>query len=205
MLTGLQGGYPSQPRPLAPCSPSELLPSCPPYWQMFSSPQQSRLASRHSSDFWEPNPRQRSHSLNPADLRAKVTFNISDSEDEGEGVLEKAKDEREGASEKAQTPEKSSPSGGPKPVVRQAQKAFTPDLLNPPACLSSLPYQRRKNLRHCSPVVLETPSGEKQNTVSSTGPPHQPKTPRPHTGPPTPEPTPWTGSPTSGTTSMHIR
>uniref|UniRef100_A0A3B4UHJ1 Ubiquitin associated protein 1 like n=1 Tax=Seriola dumerili TaxID=41447 RepID=A0A3B4UHJ1_SERDU len=81
-------GFTSQHRPQPATSSSGLLPSCPPYWMMFSSPQQSRLASRHSSDFWEPNPRQRSRSLNPAVLRTK--FTISESEDKGETAAWKA-------------------------------------------------------------------------------------------------------------------
>lgn len=81
VLTGLQGGYPT----LSPRSSCELTATCPPYWMMFSSPQESRLASRWSSDFWEPNPRPRSRSLNAAHYRAmngRVKFTISDSEDE---------------------------------------------------------------------------------------------------------------------------
>ncbi|XP_071373090.1 ubiquitin-associated protein 1-like [Centroberyx affinis] len=160
VLTGLQGGYNIQPWPPIPCSQSEVLPSCPPYWLMFSSPQQSRLASRHSSDFWEPNPRQRSHSLNPAVLR--TNFATSDSEDEREGSAEKLK---------SSLPEKAS-SGGDTPSAlcqrgpRKAQKAFIPNLLNPPACLSSLPHQRRKNLRQCSLSMLETSIQVSQMTTS---------------------------------------
>ncbi|KAL1271861.1 hypothetical protein QQF64_030877 [Cirrhinus molitorella] len=81
VLTGLQSGYPT----LSPRSSCELTATCPPYWMMFSSPQESRLASRWSSDFWEPNPRPRSRSLNAAHYRAmnaRVKFTISDSEEE---------------------------------------------------------------------------------------------------------------------------
>ncbi|XP_056318679.1 ubiquitin-associated protein 1-like [Danio aesculapii] len=81
VLTGLQGGYST----LTPRSSCELTATCPPYWMMFSSPQESRLASRWSSDFWEPNPRPRSRSLNAAHYRnmnTRVKFTISDSEDE---------------------------------------------------------------------------------------------------------------------------
>lgn len=127
---------------------------------MFSSPQQSRLASRHCSDFWEPNPRQRSHSLNPAVLRTK--FAISDSEDE-----------RESAAQKAKTClSVTACFGRERPAVsfqrgqRKEQRAFVPDLLNPPACLSSLPHQRRKNLRQCSLSVLETSKQHDPNTDS---------------------------------------
>lgn len=160
MLTGLQGGFTSQHRPQLSSSPSGLQPTCPPYWMMFSSPQQSRLASRHCSDFWEPNPRQRSHSLNPAVLRTK--FIISDSEDEGESATAKAKT---CLSVKACL-------GGERAVAscqsgqRKAQRAFVPDLLNPPACLSSLPHQRRKNLRQCSLSVLDTPKQDDPSTDS---------------------------------------
>ncbi|KAK2853426.1 hypothetical protein Q5P01_006087 [Channa striata] len=158
VLTGLQSGFSSQQQTQPPSSSSGLQPSCPPYWMMFSSPQQSRLASRHSSDFWEPNPRQRSHSLNLAVLRNK--FTISDSEDEGGSGTQKAQtcaieagrlDGEFSACQRGQ---------------RKAQKAFVPDLLNIPACLSSLPHQRRKNLRQCSLSVLEVST--KQNANADT-------------------------------------
>lgn len=144
MLTGLQSGFTSQHPPTS--SSSGLQPSCPPYWMMFSSPQQSRLASRHCSDFWEPPPRQRSHSLNPAVLRTEGP--VSDSEDE--------------ASEKDKIYFSVKACSG----QRKAQRAFVPDLLNPPACLSSLPHQRRKNLRQCSLSVLETSQDHGPNTDS---------------------------------------
>ncbi|XP_040051939.2 uncharacterized protein ubap1lb [Gasterosteus aculeatus] len=144
VLTGLQSGFTSQHPPTS--SSSGLQPSCPPYWMMFSSPQQSRLASRHCSDFWEPPPRQRSHSLNPAVLRTEGP--VSDSEDE--------------ASEKDKIYFSVKACSG----QRKAQRAFVPDLLNPPACLSSLPHQRRKNLRQCSLSVLETSQDHGPNTDS---------------------------------------
>ncbi|KAG5263836.1 hypothetical protein AALO_G00269150 [Alosa alosa] len=87
VLTGLQGGYPTQPQAQVPRSPSDVLPTCPPYWMMFSSPQESRLASRWSSDLWEPNPLRRCRSLNASHLRnidGRVHFTISDSDNEEE-------------------------------------------------------------------------------------------------------------------------
>ncbi|XP_066503000.1 ubiquitin-associated protein 1-like [Hoplias malabaricus] len=84
VLTGLQSGY-SDLRTSLSTSTSGLAPTCPPYWMMFSSPQESRLASRWSSDFWEPNPRPRSRSLNAAHYRAMkggVKYTISESQDE---------------------------------------------------------------------------------------------------------------------------
>lgn len=133
MLTGLQGGFTHQPQGSS-CSVG-VAASSPPYWMMFSSPQQSRLASRHDSDFWEPNPRQRSNSLNPALLCPKSS--TSDSKADATTPL----------------PDPVAPSSGRSP--RKAKKAFVPDLLNPPACLSSLPHQRRKNLRQCSLSVMD--------------------------------------------------
>ncbi|KAK3562401.1 hypothetical protein QTP86_033543, partial [Hemibagrus guttatus] len=84
VLTGVQGGY-SVPNTLNPNAPSKVAATCPPYWILFSSPQQSRLASRWNSDFWEPNPRRRSRSLNATHFQATndgVTFNISNSDDD---------------------------------------------------------------------------------------------------------------------------
>ncbi|XP_026786702.3 ubiquitin-associated protein 1-like [Pangasianodon hypophthalmus] len=91
VLTGVQGGY-SVPNALHPNTPSKAA-TCPPYWMLFSSPQQSRLASRWSSDFWEPNPRRRSRSLNAAQFRAmndRVKFNISNSDDNDSSDNEEA-------------------------------------------------------------------------------------------------------------------
>lgn len=156
VLTGLQNGFTKLPHSSPLCS--GLQPSCPPYWMMFRSPQQSRLASRHSSDFWEPNPRQRSHSLNPSVLRAK--FTISDSEDDENDCPVRIA---------VPLPEKKQlnverPSVSSQRSQRKAQKAFVPNLLHPPTCLSSLPHQRRKNLRQCSLSVLET---SKQNAINA--------------------------------------
>ncbi|KAM9377778.1 ubiquitin-associated protein 1-like [Pholidichthys leucotaenia] len=61
-------------------------PSCPPFWLMFSSPQEGRRGSLRSSDLWALSPRPRSHSLSSADIhwlhRRTVTFLIPDSDDE---------------------------------------------------------------------------------------------------------------------------
>ncbi|XP_026221070.1 ubiquitin-associated protein 1-like [Anabas testudineus] len=61
-------------------------PSCPPYWLMFSSPQENHRTNRRSTDLWALSFRPRSHSLNSADTRwlphRTVKFLISDSEDE---------------------------------------------------------------------------------------------------------------------------
>ncbi|XP_028440337.1 ubiquitin-associated protein 1-like [Perca flavescens] len=61
-------------------------PSCPPYWLMFSSSEESRRANRRTSDPWDLNPRPRSYSLNSADTRRlhhrTVRFLLSDSEDD---------------------------------------------------------------------------------------------------------------------------
>ncbi|XP_069574534.1 uncharacterized protein ubap1lb [Brachyistius frenatus] len=165
VITGLQRGFTNQPRN-PPCSSSSsssssylssgLLPSCPPYWMMFSSPQQSRLASRHSSDFWEPNPRQRSRSLNLSVLRSNTAASESEEEEDAQRA------------DTCQTVEAGSecPAAAHGRGQRKAQKAFVPDLLNPPACLSSLPHQRRKNLRQCSLSGLDTPFPHRPNADS---------------------------------------
>uniref|UniRef100_A0A671UHT7 UBA domain-containing protein n=1 Tax=Sparus aurata TaxID=8175 RepID=A0A671UHT7_SPAAU len=165
VLTGLQSRYTIQDQPQL--SSSTLGPSCPPYWMVFSSSQQSHLASRHCSDFWEPNPQQCSKSLNPAVLCTK--FMVSDCEDEGDSA-------KTCLSVKAS-------SGGGYPVAtcqpgqRKAQRAFVPDLLNPPTCLSSLPHQRRKNLRQCSVSVLDTSKQHDPNTDSLSKNPSSHRTP----------------------------
>ncbi|XP_029991529.1 ubiquitin-associated protein 1-like [Sphaeramia orbicularis] len=62
--------------------PVSQAPSCPPYWLMFSSPQDPRRGSSRSAD---PRLRPRSHSLTSADAwmhHRSVKFIISDSEDD---------------------------------------------------------------------------------------------------------------------------
>lgn len=84
VLTGVQAGY-SVPSALHPSAPFNVAATCPPYWMLFSSPQQSRLASRWSSDFWEPNPRRRSHSLNISHfhvINERGKFKMSNIEDD---------------------------------------------------------------------------------------------------------------------------
>ncbi|XP_061564563.1 ubiquitin-associated protein 1-like [Cololabis saira] len=171
VLTGLQSGFVDQQRPPPPSSSSSgLSASCPPYWMMFSSPQQSRLASRHSSDFWEPNPRQRSRSLNLAVLRAGCT--ASDSEEDGGSAVQ---DTTIIVPEKAhQGGTGVRPAGSGQPGQTKARKAFVPDLLNPPSCLSSLPHRRRKNLRQCSLSGGETSSSDSR--TRSPGPRRAPNT-----------------------------
>ncbi|KAK5874686.1 hypothetical protein PBY51_019613 [Eleginops maclovinus] len=159
VLAGLQSGFISQQCPLL-SSPSRLRPSCPPYWMMFSSPHQSRLANHHCSNFWEPNPRPRSNSLNPDFLRSNMA--ASDSEDDGEGGAVKAYSVGGCCA---------APCGRGQ---KRAQKAFIPDLLNPPSCLSSLPHQRRKNLRRYSLSVLDT---AKQHGAKTDSKPHSHRTP----------------------------
>ncbi|KAM9422413.1 ubiquitin-associated protein 1-like [Salvelinus alpinus] len=166
VLQGLQGGYPSQPQPPGPRSPSEVLPSSPPYWHLFSSPQESRLASRHSSDFWEPNPRQRSHSLNPVDMRTRVKFVISDSEEE-----EECSSSGEGSSESGSGYR----SDQRVPGMRNPRQTCTSNVLNLPVSQSGLvTYQRRKNLRQYSLSVLETSRECIQGTPCLPGGPKPP-------------------------------
>ncbi|XP_068598003.1 ubiquitin-associated protein 1-like [Brachionichthys hirsutus] len=155
-LTGLQNGLPSQHQPLS--SSSALVPSCPPYWIMFSSPQQSRLASRHCSDFWEPNPRPRSNSLNPAVLRPKCAAS-----DKPELSTETCLSVQAGPA--AERPPTSCQHG-----QGRVQRAFVPNLLNPPTCLSSLPHQRRKNLRQSSLSVLEASKPHRPGSEQSKNP-----------------------------------
>lgn len=142
MLTGLQSGFATQHQLNPSSSSSSLLSSCPPYWMLLSSP-------RQSLDICEPSPWQRSHSLNSSILR--TTFTVSPSDDE-EDTTQKA------SSTVTASPGEQRPSANCERGQRKAQKAFVPDLLNPPACLSSLPHQRRKNLRQCSLSVLDTPT-----------------------------------------------
>ncbi|KAG7235340.1 hypothetical protein INR49_002763 [Caranx melampygus] len=146
VLTGLQSGSTGQHLPLPSSSSSSLLPSCPPYWMMFSSPQQSHLSSCQSSNHWETNLQQHPH----------TSFTMLASEEKGESAACKTQTctvtgclNKESASDQ-----------------RGQRKAFVPNLLNPPACLSSLPHRRRKNLRQCSLSVLEMTTQHDPNAFS---------------------------------------
>ncbi|XP_062245815.1 ubiquitin-associated protein 1-like [Platichthys flesus] len=65
--------------------------SCPPFWLMFSSPQENSRADYRCSEPWAQRLRPRSHSLNSAEARKlphrTVKFLVSDSEDE-DGYIE---------------------------------------------------------------------------------------------------------------------
>lgn len=165
VLTGLQGGFVQQQQQCGggEVTPSSgLLPSCPPYWMLFNASQQP------SSDIWETNPRQRSYSLNPATQCTKPV--TSDSEHEVTPAADKAKTSADGNCSTGGFQIGASRQRG----QRKRQKAFVPDFLNPPTCLSSLPHQRRKNLRQCSLSELEVTKQhdlkkESQTSLSSQG------------------------------------
>lgn len=157
MLTGLQGGFVQQQCGGSEVTPpSGLLPSCPPYWMLLSTSRQP------SSDIWETNPRQRSYSLNPATLGAKPV--LSDSQSKAAPAADEAKKSADGnCSTVGFTIDASRQRS-----QRKRQKAFVPDFLNPPTCLSSLPHQRRKNLRQCSLSELEVTKQHDSNQGSQT-------------------------------------
>ncbi|XP_013869035.1 ubiquitin-associated protein 1-like [Austrofundulus limnaeus] len=77
--------------------PASQAPSCPPYWLMFSSPQETHRL--RDSSLWGPGPRPRSHSLSSADIhplhRRTVKFLLTDS-DEEEGSYENKGSSAEG-------------------------------------------------------------------------------------------------------------
>ncbi|XP_067308049.1 ubiquitin-associated protein 1-like [Pseudorasbora parva] len=163
VLTGLQGGYPT----LNPHSSCELTATCPPYWMMFSSPQESRLASRWSSDFWEPNPRPRSRSLNAAHYRAmngRVKFTISDSEDE-----EFTEEDGAALGDGEPQPKRRDfalPRQGP--GLKDLQSCASSNLLNlPSSCIFSA--QRQGNVRQSSLCRLNSSRRNLQRSQSSAG------------------------------------
>ncbi|XP_062318594.1 ubiquitin-associated protein 1-like isoform X1 [Osmerus eperlanus] len=84
ILTGLRSGCLREQRaPHPPCGGESA--SCPPYWLMFSSPQERHLANLKSSELWAPVLRPRSHSLSSADIHHRqrsIWLISSDSEHE---------------------------------------------------------------------------------------------------------------------------
>lgn len=168
VLTGLQGGFAKQQCGGSEATPSSgLLPSCPPYWMMFNTSQQPSMVGRHGSDIWETNPQQHSYSLNPATPCTKPV--ISDSEHEAAPATDKVKKNGDGNCTTGGFHIGTSRQRG----HRKGQKAFVPDLLNPPTCLSSLPHQRRKNLRQCSLSELEVTKQHDLKNESQTSPSSQ--------------------------------
>ncbi|XP_067256538.1 ubiquitin-associated protein 1-like [Chanodichthys erythropterus] len=159
VLTGLQGGYPT----LNPRSSCELTATCPPYWMMFSSPQESRLASRWSSDFWEPNPRPRSRSLNAAHYRAmngRVKFTISDSEDE-----DFAEEDGAALGEGEAQPKRSALTRQG-PGLKDLHSCGSSNFLNLPCSLSA---QCQGNVRQSSLCRLNSSRKNFQRSQSSAG------------------------------------
>ncbi|KAK9971366.1 hypothetical protein ABG768_024736 [Culter alburnus] len=159
VLTGLQSGYPT----LNPRSSCELTATCPPYWMMFSSPQESRLASRWSSDFWEPNPRPRSRSLNAAHYRAmngRVKFTISDSEDE-----DFAEEDGAALSEGEAQPKRSALTRQG-PGLKDLHSCGSSNFLNLPCSLSA---QCQGNVRQSSLCRLNSSRKNFQRSQSSAG------------------------------------
>lgn len=157
VLTGLQSGSTGQHLPLPSSSSSSssgLLPSCPPYWMMFSSPQQSRLASGQSPNHGESNLQQ----------HPNTSSTTSASAGRGESVRTQTSTVT-GCSSKERASDQ-----------RGQRKAFVPSLLDPPACLSSLPHRRRKNLRQCSLSALETTTQHDPKAFSHS---HSPSSHRP--------------------------
>ncbi|XP_077066412.1 uncharacterized protein ubap1la isoform X2 [Siphateles boraxobius] len=109
-------------------APPSVSPTCPPNWQMFSSPQERRLVRLRSADFWEVSPRPRSQSLSAADARKlrpqrTVQFLIADTDCEG-GYGED--DESSSTEEDDSRRPKSSGSQCLRCSVRQTQRGSTP-------------------------------------------------------------------------------
>uniref|UniRef100_A0A3B3Z3V5 UMA domain-containing protein n=1 Tax=Poecilia mexicana TaxID=48701 RepID=A0A3B3Z3V5_9TELE len=67
--------------------PVSQVPSCPPYWLMFSTPQETRKLTQRGQDLWAPRPR--SHSLSSAEgcwlHHRAVKFLPADSDEEEDG------------------------------------------------------------------------------------------------------------------------
>ncbi|KAI7812232.1 putative ubiquitin-associated protein 1-like [Triplophysa rosa] len=107
--------------------PQSVCPTCPPYWLMFSSPQQSRVGRSGSRESWELGPRPHSSSLNAADsnrlrpLRV-AQFLISTSDFEG-GYSED--DEGSSTEEDASRSKKRPQSSGPQSKAH-IQRVSTP-------------------------------------------------------------------------------
>lgn len=96
--------------------PASQAPSCPPYWLMFSSPQETHRLSQ-----WAPGPRPRSHSLSSADIyrshRRTVKFLLTDS-DEEEGSHENKGSSSEGVLHRVNSRERPQSAAPKDPVSR---------------------------------------------------------------------------------------
>ncbi|XDV53349.1 hypothetical protein PO909_021868 [Leuciscus waleckii] len=112
-------------------APPSVSPTCPPYWLMFNSPQESRLVRLRSAEFWEVGPRPRSQSLSAADSRKlrpqrTVQFLIADTDGEGGyGEDDEGSSTEEDDARSKERP-KSSGSQCLRCSVRQTQRGSTP-------------------------------------------------------------------------------
>lgn len=74
--------------------PVSQLPSCPPYWLMFSSPQGTHKLNQRVHDLWAPTARPRSHSMSSAEgcwlHHRSVQFLQTDSDEEGGAYMDNA-------------------------------------------------------------------------------------------------------------------
>ncbi|XP_051979218.1 ubiquitin-associated protein 1-like [Xyrauchen texanus] len=155
--------------------PQSVSPTCPPYWLMFSSPQESRVGRHRSTELWELCPRPRSLSLSAADsqrlrpLRA-VQFLIPDSDCEG-GYSE---DDEGSSTEEDVTRSKERPQSSGSQCqrfpLRHAQRSSVPQLTRPapspalpkvrPSSASSLKDIRKP----LPPALTQTPKGSPHNS-----------------------------------------
>lgn len=157
-------------------APPSVSPTCPPFWLMFSSPQQSRMVRIRSAEFWELGPRPRSLSLSAADshkprpLRA-VQFLIADTDSEG------GSDDESSSTEEDDTCSKERPkSSGPQCLrcsVRQTQRGSTP--LPAPSCAPPLHKARPSSASSLKDIKKPLPPALSQTPQSS---PHSSRAPR---------------------------
>ncbi|XP_048014552.1 ubiquitin-associated protein 1-like [Megalobrama amblycephala] len=157
-------------------APPSVSPTCPPFWLMFNSPQQSRMVRIRSAEFWELGPRPRSLSLSAADshrprpLRA-VQFLIADTDCEGGSDDESSSTEEDDARCKERP--KSSGSQCLRCSVRQTHRVSTPRPA--PSCPPPIHKARPSSASSLKDIRKPVPSALSQTPQGS---PHGSRAPR---------------------------
>ncbi|XP_066524937.1 ubiquitin-associated protein 1-like [Hoplias malabaricus] len=153
------------------------VPSCPPHWLLFSSPQERTSACHSSKGLWEESPRPRSLSLSAvADphrrrLPRSVHFLMADSECEGAGYREDdegSSSEEEAPASRSHSAERPRSSGHKRPpsLLREAQRRSASQLLLPGS--PRLPAAQNKKTGSGSPHSQRS-SRKKQSSGGSSG------------------------------------
>ncbi|XP_043083829.1 ubiquitin-associated protein 1-like [Puntigrus tetrazona] len=156
-------------------TPQRVCPTCPPYWLLFSSPQENHRVHLRSAELWELGPRPRSLSLSAADMRKlrplrAVQFLIADTDFE-DGYGEDNESSSEDDTVRSKERPKSSGPQCPRVSARHTKRGPTPC----PAPSSTLHKTRPSSASSIKDIRRPAPPGLSQTPQGS---PHGSRAPR---------------------------